>query len=298
MNIILLITVIILFFICMLLTLKIYFIKLSIKKINSEFERILKSDTNNIISIAAIDKNIKHLTINLNKNLINLRTQRLQYENGNQELHNIITNISHDLRTPLTSISGYIDLMKDEKLSENQKKYLTIIQKKSSELTELTSQLFYFSNTMDINIYLNKEYYCINELLEEVLLSYYATFKEKNIVPKVEICNKKIYKLVNKISIIRVFENILSNVFKYSNGDFKIQLNENEELIFSNKASSLDATTVGKIFDRYFSVENAKGSSGLGLSIAKKLVELNNGTIHAEYFDDTLFIKILFASIL
>lgn len=293
MNIILLL-IFILVLICVMFIIKLYLIKHSIKEIKNAFTNILKSDTNNIITISSSDKDIKALTISLNNNLIELRNQKLKYENGNQELKKIITNISHDLRTPLTAINGYIDLLEEEDISKTQEKYLKIIQKKSNELKELTEQLFEFSKTMDADINIKKENCCINEILEETLISYYNIFKEKNIIPTVLICNEKIYKAINKNSLIRIFENILSNVLKYSSGDFKVELKNNGEIIFSNKATSLDATTVQKIFDRYFTVENAKKSTGLGLAIAKQLVELNSGSIEANFIKDMLTIKIKF----
>ncbi len=292
MNISLLIITIILFLICIFLAVKLYVIKQSIKEIEKSFSKILRTDTNNIIAISSSDKDIKNLTINLNNNLSELRGQKLQYKNGNQELKKIITNISHDLRTPLTAIKGYVDLIEQEKLSNNQKKYLKVIQKKSNELTELTGQLFEYTKLMDIDVKIKKEESCINEILEETLVSYYSIFKEQNIIPNISICSTKVYKIVNKISIIRVFENILSNVVKYSNGDLKVEMQENGTITFSNKATSLDETTVQKIFDRYFSVENAKESTGIGLSIAKQLVELNNGSIKAEYVNGYLIIEI------
>ncbi len=292
MNISLLIITIILFLICIFLAVKLYVIKQSIKEIEKSFSKILRTDTNNIIAISSSDKDIKNLTINLNNNLSELRGQKLQYKNGNQELKKIITNISHDLRTPLTAIKGYVDLIEQEKLSNNQKKYLKVIQKKSNELTELTGQLFEYTKLMDIDVKIKKEECCINEILEETLVSYYSIFKEQDIIPNISICSTKVYKIVNKISIIRVFENILSNVIKYSNGDLKVEMQENGTITFSNKATSLDETTVQKIFDRYFSVENAKESTGIGLSIAKQLVELNNGSIKAEYVNGYLIIEI------
>lgn len=272
MNISLLLISIISSFICIFLLLKLFLIKKSIIEIEKNFTKILESDTNNIISISSSDKDIKNLTINLNDNLIELRKQKLKYKNGNQELKKIVTNISHDLRTPLTALKGYIDLINKEKLSISQKKYLKIIQKKSDELNELTGQLFEFSkiiDTLEKNINLSKDECCINEILEETLLSFYNIFKEKNIFPTINISNKKLYKKVNKISIVRIFENILSNVSKYSNGDFEVEMDDNGIITFSNKANSLDATSVQKIFDRYFSVENAKESTGIGLSIAQ-----------------------------
>lgn len=290
-----LVFIIILVLVCIFLIIKLFLIKKTIREIEKSFTYILESDTNNIVTISSLDKDIKNLTINLNKNLIELRKQKLQYKNGNQELKKIITNISHDLRTPLTALKGYIDLIKQEKLSDNQNKYLRIIQKKSDELTELTGQLFEFSkilDTLEKNINIKKGECCINEILEETLVNFYSIFKEKSIIPTIKITDKKMYKTINKVSIVRIFENILSNVSKYSNGNFKVEMNEDGIITFSNKATSLDATTVQKIFDRYFSVENAKESTGIGLSIAKQLVELNNGTIKAAYNDGYLIIEI------
>ena len=113
-----------------------------------------------------------------------------------------------------------------------------------------------------------------------------------NINPQINICNNKIYKNVDETLITRVFENILSNVFKYSKGTFKVDLLENGKIIFTNNASSLDAIQVKKIFNRYYTVENAEKSTGLGLSIAKQLIELHNGKISATYIKKNLIIEI------
>lgn len=283
----------VLFIISIYVIIRLHLIKKSIKEIGCSLSNIVKSDTNNLISISSSNKDIKNIADAFNMELKTLREQQLQYKNGNRELKKVITNISHDLRTPLTAINGYLDLMKDDKLSLNQEKYLSIIRKKSNELTELTEQLFDFSKTIDIDIKANKENCCINEILEETLVSYYTVFKEKSIVPEVLICEEKVYRVVNKASIIRVFENILSNVAKYSSGNFKVTLKSDGKIIFSNTATELDATTVQKIFDRYFTVENAKKSTGLGLSIAKQLVELNGGSIFAKYIDEVLILEII-----
>ena len=256
----------ILLLICIILILKIYSIKKSIKEIQKSIENILNTDTNNLILIS--DASVKKLAIFLNKELKEMRKQKLQYEYGNQELKRNITNVSHDLRTPLTAIKGYIELLKEESLTQNSRKYISVINRKTEELTELTEQLFDFAKILDTDMVLTKEKCYLNELLEEVLASYYPIFKEKDIVPEVLICKEKVEKELNKASMIRVFENIFSNVVKYSNGNFKVELKNDGEIIFSNKATSLDATTVQKIFDRYFSVENAKESTGIGLSIA------------------------------
>ena len=268
--------------------LKLYFIKKSIKEIRIDLKEILKSDTNNLIRISTNDRDIKELAKDLNVELKNLREQRLQYENGNQELKKTITNISHDIRTPLTAISGYIDLMKEDKKEE----YLKIVERKTNDLISLTENLFDYAKIVDIGEEMAKDNCCINEILEEALVNYYTILKEKNIIPEIKISSKKIYRTINKNTLIRVFENILSNVSKYSNGNFKVMLEDSGKIIFSNKATSLDATTVEKIFNRYFTVENAKKSTGIGLSIAKQLVELNGGNISAKYIKGNLIIEI------
>ena len=290
MYIIITILIIILVF----MIIKLYFIRKSLKEIQNSISEILSTDTNNLLTISSSDKEIINLANSLNLELKNLREEKLQYENGNQELKTVMTNISHDMRTPLTAISGYIELIKENNDENKKKKYIEIIERKTNDLILLTEQLFDFSKTMDMKINIKKEKCCINEIIEESLINYYSIFKKNNIVPKIEICNKKIYKYVDKNTIIRVFENILSNVSKYSNGDFEVVLDKYGRITFSNRATSLDATTVQKIFNRYFTVENAKKSTGLGLSIAKQLIELNDGTISAKYIKNHLIIEIYF----
>lgn len=290
MNTILSISIIILLLTCIILIIRIYSIKKGIKELEKSLNDIVNSDTNNLITIT--DNNVKNLAIYLNKQLKNLRNQKLQYENGNKELRRNITNISHDIRTPLTAIKGYIDLLDKNKLSKEEVRYLKIVNKKIEELTELTNQLFDFFKTNDTYEKMEQEEICINEALEEVLADYYNIFKEKNIAADISICNEKIYRRINKISLIRVFENILSNILKYGRDRFSVELKNDGSILFSNETENLDNTTVQKIFDRYFSVENAKVSTGIGLSIAKQLVELNNGKISAKLKGKTLIVKI------
>lgn len=274
------------------MVLKIYIMKQSIKQMELSMHEIIMSDTNNLITISSSDKQIKSLANSLNKELINLRKQKLQYENGNQELKKIITNISHDMRTPLTVIMGYIEKIEEDKVKQS---YIEIVKRKTKELIQLTEQLFDFSKTMDREIKIEKGTYCINKVLEETLANYYTVFKEQNIHPQITVCKENVYKEFDKNTMTRVLENILSNVSKYSDGDLEVILDKQGIMTFSNKATKLDATTVQKIFDRYFTVENAQKSTGLGLAIAKQLVEENGGSIDAKYENARLMIKVILA---
>ncbi len=274
------------------LILKLALIKKSIKEVRNQTSDILRKDTNNLITISSSDSDVAELTKKLNKELQELRKQKLYYKNGNQELKELMTNVSHDMRTPLTAIKGYVELINKTQDAEKQKEYLKIIEKKVNELTVLTEQIFEFSKIVDRNQKIKKEKYCINDILEELLASYYTILNTKKIIPKIEICDKKVYRKIDINIITRVFDNILSNAIKYSDGDLEIKLEENGKITFSNIAKTLDEVTVKKMFNRYYTVENAKKSTGLGLSIAKQLIEMCNGKISAKYVNGRLIIEI------
>ena len=271
--------------------LNLHFIKKSIQEIRFSLKEILKSDTNQLLTVSSSNPEIRELADDLNRELKDLRKQKLQYENGNEELQKSITNLSHDMRTPLTAISGYLDLIKDKK--SKQEEYLAIIERKTKDLITLTEQLFDYSKAMDTTAQIKKEKCCINEILEETLASYYPIFQENKIEPQVNMTQVKIYKWMDKNTMIRVLENIISNGIKYSEGDFKITLGPDGKITFSNRTTSFDRATIEKIFHRYYTVENAKKSTGIGLAIAKQLVELNGGKIEAKYENENLMIEII-----
>ncbi len=276
------------------LMIKILIMKNEIKNICQTLTNILKSDTNNLITISTNDNDLKKLATTLNKSLKELRQLELEYKNGSGELKSSITNISHDLRTPLTAIRGYLDLIDSHNFTDKQINYLKIIDRKVKDLTELTEQLFDFSKSIDIQNEIKKEYICINHVLEESIVSFYSLFKEHYITPKIEICDKKIVRLLNETMLKRIFENILSNAIKYSEYDFHVHMYSNGTVEFKNKTDKLDQVSLGKLFDRYYTVKNAKKSNGIGLSIAKQLVELCNGEIKAKYENHYLIIEIRF----
>ena len=273
---------------------KILVMKSEIKNIGESLSKILKSDTNRFITVGSNDNDLKRLASTLNKSLKELRKLELEYKNGSGELKSSITNISHDLRTPLTAIRGYLDLMDYRNLTAKQINYLRIIDRKVKDLTELTEQLFDFSKSIDIQNEVEKERIILNDVLEESLVGFYRLFKEHDITPKIEICEDKVIRLLNKTMLKRIFENIISNAMKYSEDDFHVKLYCDGTIEFSNKTDKLDSTSLEKMFDRYYTVRNAKKSNGIGLSIAKQLVELSDGTIVAKYIDGMFLLQIKF----
>ena len=276
------------------LIIKIFVMKNAIKEIEEKFDFIIESDTNNLITISTNDIDLKQLAKKINQNLKKIRELEIQYNQGNEELKRSITNISHDLRTPLTAIRGYLDLIEHKNLTEKQENYLLFIDEKVKILTDLTEQLFNFSKSLDSYQDIKRQNVVLNSVLEETICASYDLFIQHNINPKIYITKEKIIKQIDESMLKRIFENIISNEIKYSDEFLEIKLNKNGKIIFRNKTKNLDKTSVEKIFDRYYTVENAKKSTGIGLSIAKQLVELNNGTISANYDDGYLIIEIYF----
>lgn len=269
-------------------------INISIKEIEDNLDIILNNDTNKLITISTSNKRLNRLTATLNTRLRKIRKLEISYKNGNKELQESITNISHDLRTPLTAIKGYIDLIKKEKSKKKIVEYLKIIENKSEDLVILTEQLYDYSRSLDLKDKLKKEKVCINDILEDTILSYYALLKKKNLTPEINITTKRIYRKIDKNMAIRILENIISNTIKYTDEDIKITLLDNGKIIIKNKSHVLDNTTVNKIFDRYYTIENGSNTSGIGLSIAKQLVNINGGKITAKYSQGYLIVELEF----
>lgn len=135
---------------------------------------------------------------------------------------------------------------------------------------------------------------CVNRVLEDSLASFYFALTERNIAPQITITEKNIVRSLNQDALSRIFGNVLTNAVKYSDGDLAVILDDNGRITFSNTALSLDEVQVGKLFDRFYTVEAARKSTGLGLAIAKTLVEQMNGTIKATYINKKLSIIIEF----
>lgn len=275
------------------LTIKIYMLKKSIKEICDGFEHSLHTDTNVQVSVSSRDEKIRTLAKAINLQLSELRKIKRQYENGDQELKDAITNISHDLITPLTAIWGYLDLLEKKDLPADEKRYVEQIRNRSEALKQLTEELFRYS-VISSTPEMSYENVDMRGVIEEALISFEGAFQEAGIAPDVQLPLNPIRRRLDSTALTRIFSNIINNAIKYSDGDFSVFLNENGTIIFTNTAKELSTIEVGKLFDRFYTVDSARKSTGLGLSIAKLLTERMNGSIKAEYIFDKLIITINF----
>ncbi len=284
----------ILILIIFLLILKVYLLRKSIREIEKEFSYRIKTDTNTLIDVSSHDRQIKKLAESINTQLRELRKERHHFQQGDFELKEAVTNISHDLRTPLTAICGYLDLLESEEKSEEVKRYLNIIKNRTEILKQLTEELFRYSVFVSVSNNTSYESVVLNSVLEESILGFYADLKSHMITPEISIPDKKIKRNLNKNALSRIFGNIISNAIKYSDGDLSVTLYQSGEIVFSNSASKLDEIQVGKLFDRFYTVDTAKKSTGLGLSIAKALTEQMNGSITAKFENTIISIHVIF----
>ncbi len=278
--------------IIVILVVKIILMKRDINAIATDFNEKLNSDTNTLVTISGSDKSVHRLAADINKSLKELRRQKLKFEQGDTELKNAITNISHDLRTPLTAISGYLDLLEREQKSEDVERYLGIIKNRTEALKQLADELFKYSVITSPDYDAPKERVSVNAVLEESIVAYYAALQQKGIAPEINIPEEAVYCTANRAALSRIFSNLIGNAIKYSDGDLNITLTGDGQITFSNTASQLTEVQVSRLFDRFYTVENARKSTGLGLSIAKVLVEQMDGTISANYNHNTLSISI------
>lgn len=287
--------IVILILVIFVLLIKIYLLRKGTKEIADAFADKLITDTNTLIDISTRDSHMRALATSINEQLRLLRKQRHKYLNGDRELKEAVTNISHDLRTPLTAICGYMDLLEREEKSEAVTRYLALIANRTEALKQLTEELFRYSVIISTQEDMELENVYVNGVLEESIAGFYGALTERGIAPNISITEKRIERTLNKAGLSRVFSNILNNALKYSDGDLEIVMKDDGQIIFSNAASALNEVQVGKLFDRFFTVEAARNSNGLGLSIAKSLVEYMGGTITARYADSKLSIIIHFS---
>lgn len=286
-----LIICIVLIIVIVLLLIKIVLMRKSMGEIASSLDNILDGDTNAVITVSSVDGSVRKLAARLNKQLRGLRARRIRYENGDRELKEAVTNISHDLRTPLTSISGYLELLSQEEKSETVEKYLDIIDNRTQTLKELTEELFRYAVILAQDE-ITLEMLDIKAVLEESILSFYGAMNEAGIVPELSITKNSVIRQSNRAALSRIFGNIIGNALKYSDGDLSVELSDDGQVTFKNHAHNLDKLRVEKLFDRFYTVQESHGSTGLGLSIARSLVEQLGGSIGAEYEDGVLRIEV------
>lgn len=275
------------------LIIKLHLVHKAAGEVSAAVMDIRAQGSNRVIGISSRDRHMRALTATLNDELRELNALRLKYEQGDMELKHAITGVSHDLRTPLTAIAGYIDLLERESDPVKRSRYISIIKNRTDALRKLSEELLDYSVSASHEQSLELRPVALNRALEESLASFYQAFSDRGIVPEVSMPVEPVICLAEPQALGRVLGNVLSNAAKYSDGDLLVSLKPTGEIEVENSARRLDSVQTEKLFDRFYTVENARGSTGLGLSIAKSLTERMGGRIDAQYRSGRLHILII-----
>lgn len=229
---------------------------------------------------------------------INTMSERLkenyEKEKKQEEAKNeLIVAVSHDLKTPLTSIIGYLELLNKDKegLKEEQQKYLQVAYEKSENLKRLIEELFEYTKLSNNYVKLNKVPFNIAVLVNQIVGEHVLFLSEKNIKVEIECAENELVCEIDMQKFIRVIENLVKNAEKYSykNSTFKIRMwdeDKNIKLSFINEGDNISKNDLIKIFDEMYRIDKSRNAeiegSGLGLPISKKIIELHEGRIWGE----------------
>ena len=272
---------------------KVWLLLRGAKALRLDLSQKLREDTNTLLSLPCRDRELRRLASSLNEELRLLRKERLRYQQGDRELKEAVVNVSHDLRTPLTALSGYVELLKGEALSPAGQRYLSQIEDRAQAMQAMTEELFRYSLAAEETA-LTLEPVDLRAAVEEALLSFYGAFQQKGVVPQLSLPQGPVTRQLDKAALSRVLGNILTNALKYSPGELAVALSPAGGLTFSNPAPGLDPVSAGRLFHRFYTVESSAQSTGLGLSIARELTQRLGGTISARWESGRLQVELTF----
>ncbi|CEO05367.1 sensor signal transduction histidine kinase [[Clostridium] sordellii] len=273
----------------------------SINTVTKDFKYISKNvNSNRKLKLNYPEKHLEQLLLEINKYLEDTQIYKQKYIKREEEIRKEIENISHDLRTPLTSIRGYLELIKDEDIPDKEKKeYIYIIEKRAKVLQNLIQDFYDLSRLENNDYNFSMEIIDINKELKEQILMFYNDFDKKNIDVDIKLKETPILVYLDKNAIERVFHNLIQNATKYSKSKFCMLLNsKNGEIIieFKNDVQDMNRQDLDLLFNRFYMKDSSrsKDSSGLGLTITKFLIESMNGKIDIELDNEWITFRIKF----
>jgi signal transduction histidine kinase len=271
-------------------------VKRQLKNIDKQLKE--ESPRRRSISIELSDNSVESLTLTINRLLEEHNKIIIDIEKDNQYLKNSIADISHDMRTPLTSIIGYLQLLKRSNLENEQSHNLSIALEKSQYLRKLLTDFHELSVLKTSNSIAKLERVDLARLLSETILEHVDEFSHKGLSPIFETADSPVFILSNPEKLSRVFQNLISNCLKYSCGDvtFKIIENDKVTLEIQNPIKSMNELDVERVFDRFYKADCSRSEqgTGLGLAISKLLVENMKGEILASVSKGMFTVRIDF----
>lgn len=277
-----------------------YLYKSQINNLKKQIDFIEENDTNLKLSSTFYSKSMYSLINSINNILNKNRENSLLLKKVNRSYKESITSISHDIRTPLTSLSGYIQMLNKENIPYDKRlEYIRVIENRMDAVTNMLDQLFEFSRLESNEMTLESNVININNILRDSISLFYDKFNEASLIPLITIPDTPYCILGDENALHRVFINIINNSLIHGDSDFVItskKSNDKYQVIFQNKTSTILESDISNIFERFFTTDKSrtKKTTGLGLAISKKLVNKMNGNIYANIINNKFSIIIEF----
>ena len=274
-----------------------------VKDICRQLAFLMKHDSNMLIHREFGLGGIGMLSDRLN-DLLELRRKEKQYYQEKETLiADTYTNLSHDIRTPLTSLDGYFQLMEACENVEEQRRYLNIIHERIHSLNEMLEELFMFTKLKNESYRLELTSCCINRILKETVFSYYDDWVRREIEPDIQITEEQLYIDGNKQGLSRIIQNVIKNGLDHGEKKIRIVLKREQNqavLRISNQVTASEQIDIEHVFDRFYKADAArsKTSTGLGLSIAREFVRRMNGEIGAKIEGNEFIVEMSFPIII
>ena len=270
-----------------------------VKDICRQLAFLMKHDSNMLIHREFGLGGIGMLSDRLN-DLLELRRKEKQYYQEKETLiADTYTNLSHDIRTQLTSLDGYFQLMEACENVEEQRRYLNIIHERIHSLNEMLEELFMFTKLKNESYSLELTPCCINRILKETVFSYYDDWVRREIQPDIQITEEQLYIDGNKQGLSRIIQNVIKNGLDHGEKKIRIVLKREQNqavLRISNQVIASERIDIEHVFDRFYKADAArsKTSTGLGLSIAREFVRRMNGEIGAKIEENEFIVEMRF----
>lgn len=270
------------------------YVQYQLCSINLQIHKRLREKTRQPLTLELFNRELNKLVANINKCLKAEETLRLNSVREEKAFREMIANISHDLRTPLTAIKGYQQLIAKEELSKDQHRKLQIAQKHADELGTLIEYFFEYSYLLNEELQPNIEEINLTNLITECLVESVEIFEENNISVNFEE-GRPIFALIDREMTIRIIRNLIHNCINHSAGDIAVKvMAENYAVIsFENPVKNISQIDVERVFERFYTADKSRGkTTGLGLSIVKLLAEEMGGNAKAILKGDMLEIRV------
>lgn len=284
------------------LILKLVGLYVQIHRITKQLDDFISERTHKILDVSLSDPFLESMAANINRSIYLQEKMRINEVQRERAIRDDIANISHDLRTPLTAIIGYLSLSKEEKDFLQKSLYIDIALQKAMSLQSLVDNFFEMSYIDSDACQIQLISLDLNKIIRDELLASYCEFENHSITPLIELPEHPVMILGNELAIERIIQNLIANAISYSTGQIEVCLKmkgEGAELIVRNSSHFISDQEREKIFDRFYraSTERISGHAGLGLYIAKQLILKQGGSVRSDYKDGMFAIIVYLQSL-